>query len=114
MSLHLINEFLVMENQITVEDVDRAKIAAAEGDAEAQYHLALMFDAGKGVDRNPKEAERWYLAAAAQGHMNAQYFLARMYSIESSGINKNLAEAQKWYKKAAEQGHIDAKAKIVS
>ena len=92
MALYTVNDLALLNNEITVEDVDEAKVAAAEGVAEAQYHLALMFDAGKGVKRNPKEAERWYRAAAEQGHANAQYFLARMYSMATltKGIRKKM------------------------
>lgn len=112
MTVHILNDLSFLEGGINDEDVDKAKIAAKEGDAEAQYHLALMFDTGRGVKHNPREAEKWYKASAAQGHTNAQYFLARMYEAETSGIAKNDIEALKWYKEAANQGHIGAKNKV--
>lgn len=108
MSVHLLNEISFLDG-ITDEDIDYVKEHALKGDTNAQYHLALMFDTGRGVPLNPIEAEKWYKLAAEQGHANACYFLARMYSIETSGIAKNDTEALKWYKKAADLGHKSAK-----
>lgn len=112
MTVHILNDLSFLAEGVTKEDVDYVKTNAEKGEVVAQYHLALMFDMGRGVDRNPLEAEKWYRKAAEQGYINAQYYLARMYSIETSGIEKNHAEALIWYKKAADQGHPDAREKL--
>lgn len=44
---------------------------AQDGNAEAQYHLAYMYQSGTGVQQNDKEALKWYLKAAANGHQGA-------------------------------------------
>ena len=108
MSVHLLNEMSFLDG-ITDEDIDYVKEHAIDGDPIAQYHLALMFDTGRGVPLIPTEAEKWYKAAAEQGHPNACYYLARMYSLETSGIPKNEAIAHSWYQKAAELGHKQAR-----
>jgi TPR repeat protein len=108
MTIHLLNDTDFLENQLTDEDIDSVKINAEEGNALAQYHLGLMFDAGRGVERNAKEAEKWYKKSAEQGNLDAQYFLAKMYSTETSGIPKNDEEAVKLFKAAAEKGHQGA------
>ena len=46
--------------------------AASKGHAEAQYHLGLLFLAGKGVVENRQEAARWLRKAAAQKHQEAK------------------------------------------
>lgn len=46
--------------------------AASAGHAEAQYHLGLLFLAGKGVIQDHGEAARWFRKAAAQGHSESQ------------------------------------------
>ena len=46
--------------------------AASAGHAEAQYHLGLLFLAGKGVISNQDEALRWFRKAADQGHTEAK------------------------------------------
>lgn len=103
MSLHLINNF-VGDNEPTEFDIANAKFHADGGNSEAQYHLALMYDAGKGVERNPREAEKLYKMAALQGHAAAQYYLAKLYSTQNSGIRRDEKEAAKWFKAAEDQG----------
>lgn len=102
MSLHLING-LMGDMEPMEMDVENAKHHAELGNAEAQYHLALMYDLGKGVSRNPREAERFYKMAALRGHAQAQYYLGRLYSTDNSGIRRDEKEAEKWFKAAAEQ-----------
>ena len=43
------------------------RLAAAQGHADAQGNLGLMFQHGQGVAKNRAEAIRWYRLAAAQG-----------------------------------------------
>ncbi len=104
MSIHLINEFLNV-SEPTEEDIENAIYHADNGNIDAQYHLALIYDIGNGLPRNPMEAEKWYKKAAIAGHCNAQYYLARLYDAKNSGIRRDEKEAKKWYQKAAEQGH---------
>ena len=40
---------------------------ADQGDANAQYNLGLMYQKGKGVPQDYKEAVKWYMLAAEQG-----------------------------------------------
>src|SRR5947207_1220281 len=41
--------------------------AAKQGHALAQYNLALMYERGRGVGQDQKEARAWLLRAAEQG-----------------------------------------------
>ena len=53
--------------------------AAEQGDAEAQWNLAVMYANGKGgLNKDLKEAAKWYLRAAGQGVAEAQYNLGEM------------------------------------
>ena len=45
---------------------------AEAGDAEAQYQLGVMFESGRGVARDYRQAAEWYRRAAEQGHVFAQ------------------------------------------
>ena len=49
--------------------------AAEQGHANAQFYLGDVYDKGKGVPINDKEAAKWYTLAAEQGHMEAQFCL---------------------------------------
>ena len=83
------------------------KPLAEQGDADAQYNLALMYRKGQGVPQDDAEAARWYRKSAEQGYANAQYNLGVMYA-KGQGVPEDYAEAVKWYRKAAAQGKADA------
>lgn len=44
---------------------------AAQGDPDAQFNLAQAYRLGRGVERDPRQAEIFYAKAAAQGHIKA-------------------------------------------
>lgn len=84
---------------------------AAGGEVGAQFGLALLYDFGfQGSARNPEEAQRWYLKAAAAGDIDAQYFLGNWYRARSP--RPEPAEAVYWITTAAEQGHPTAQAAL--
>jgi len=86
------------------EVLNETKQKAKEGDAEAQYDLALAFL----YNKNMGEGLSYLTKAADQGHVDAQFHLARIYE----GGMYNYEEAVKWYVKAAEQGHIRAQTNL--
>jgi len=77
----------------------------ANGDADAQYRLARMYERGEGVSRDNTEALEWYRKAADQGHAEAQFTLGVMYK-RGQGVPQDNTEALKWYHKAADQGEV--------
>jgi uncharacterized protein len=91
-----------------LEDLEKLKTAAEQGNADAQWKLGLMCHGGDGVSQDFAEAVYWYRKAAEQGYAEAQWLLGYMYD-EGEGVTPNLAEAIKWCSKAAEQGHEGAK-----
>jgi uncharacterized protein len=50
--------------------------AAKLGNADAQYSLGLLFMAGKGLEKNQKEATYWMQEAARNGHKDAKSYVA--------------------------------------
>ena len=40
---------------------------AVEGDADAQYHLGMMYRKGQGVPKDADEAAKWFSKAKGQG-----------------------------------------------
>ena len=82
---------------------------ANQGDAQAQYNLALLYDHGVGTPQDYKQAVYWYTKAAEQGHVNSQYSLGQMYSESySKEVPHDYKQAVFWYTKAAEQGYVYA------
>ena len=55
-----------------VKAVEWLKLAAAQGNAPAQFNLAWCFIQGKGVDKDEVKAAHLYKLAAAQGNAGAQ------------------------------------------
>jgi len=70
-----------------------------------------MYEFGKGVKQDHKEAVKWYKLAAKQGNSGAQRNLGNMYQ-EGNGVNLDYKEAAKWYKLAANQGDSEAQTNL--
>ena len=84
---------------------------AEQGDADAQYNLALMYDNGHGVPQDYKQAVKWSTKAAEQGNAKAQSNLGTMYAT-GQGVPQDYKQAVKWYTKAAEQGNAIAQSNL--
>lgn len=80
---------------------------AASGNPDAQDHLGLLYQAGKGVAKDDAEAVRWFRLAAQKGLPDAEYNLAGCYAA-GRGVSQDPAAADAWYAKAANQGHAGA------
>ncbi len=76
---------------------------AEQGDADAQYNLALMYDRSYGVPQDYVQARQWYEKAAAQGDARAQYNLGVRYA-RSHGVPQDYVKAHKWFNLAAANG----------
>ncbi len=75
--------------------------AAEQGDAEAQFHLGCMYDAGEYVQQSDAEAMRWWRLAGEQGYAGGQFNLGLMYA-SGTGVQQSDAEAVRWLRLAAE------------
>ena len=69
--------------------------------ADAQFHLGLMYDFGKGVPQDRTEAAKWFHLAAEQGHAPAQSFLGLLYMWGGEGVTQNYVLAHMWSSLAA-------------
>jgi uncharacterized protein len=67
---------------------------ANQGDSDAQFSLALMYEDGKGTPKDYSKALHWYTQAANKGHSLAQNNLALMYK-RGEGTPKNYILAYK-------------------
>ncbi len=84
---------------------------ARANDAEAQYFVGAMYEAGLGVEQDLLEANQWYTSAAQAGLAMAQFHLGLMYET-GQGIGRNYEKSAKWYHRAAEQGHAPAQGNL--
>ena len=69
------------QNETAPQDAEALRLAAEQGNADAQYNLAVMYANGLGVPQDDAEAVRWYRRAADQGMANAQAALGFRYGI---------------------------------
>jgi len=72
----------------------RLRLAAEQGDADAQLALGVLYVYGEGVPQDDAEAVKWYRLAAEQGNGPAQYNLGVMY-YDGEGVPQDYAEAIK-------------------
>jgi len=83
------------------------------GDTFAQTNIGYMLSQGLGVEKNEKEAIKWYEKAALKGDSNAQFNIGSMCET-GRGIEQNYEKALEWYSKSAEQGNAFAQANLGS
>lgn len=79
--------------------------------ANAQYHLGLRYAKGTGVNKDEKEAARWFRFAADSGHAEAQRNLAYAY-MHGRGVPKNEAEGIRRLRIASESGDAPARRQL--
>jgi len=83
------------------------RLAAEQGEPNAENNLGAMYDNAFGVPKDMAEAARWYRLSADQGLSTAQFNLAECL-LYGNGVNEDEFEAAQWLHKAAAQGHIEA------
>lgn len=71
------------------------RLAADQGDADAQFNLGNLYNDGLGVPQDYKEAAKWYRLAAEKGTTDAQFNLGVLYS-DGRGVPQDYREAIRW------------------
>ncbi|NBS09622.1 MAG: sel1 repeat family protein [Betaproteobacteria bacterium] len=87
--------------------VEKWRVVAQTGKAEAQSLLGLMYFFGQGVKQDYPQAITWLRLAAAQGEAKAMYKLGAMHE-NGQGFTQDNVRAAIWYTMAAKQGHPQA------
>lgn len=88
-------------------DIEKLRLQAEAGDANAQFELGRAYQDGTGIQQNDELAVEWYRKSAEHEYAKAQNSLGVMYA-RGLGVNQDKAEALRWYKKAAKQGLPEA------
>ncbi|MGH8598718.1 MAG: tetratricopeptide repeat protein [Gammaproteobacteria bacterium] len=86
-------------------------LAETSDHSYAQYFLARMYADGRGVDKNPVEAAKWFRKAAEKGIQDAQYRLGGMYE-RGEGVPQDMEYAYGWYSVSAHTGNPKADASL--
>jgi localization factor PodJL len=83
------------------------RMAAAGGDAQAQFIVATRYLEGKSVGQDFAAAARWFERSAAKGLAPAQYRIGTLFE-RGKGVRQDMAAARLWYERAAEGGNVKA------
>ena len=79
------------------------RLAAEQGDTDAQSMFGLMCANGEGVVKNDEEAVEWLLLAAEKGNSCAQASLGLIFG-EGLGVIQDSVQAHKWFKVSTVNG----------
>jgi len=83
-------------------DADRwLRLAAMQGDAEAQFWLGTGYEQGWFGVTDYREALRWLRKGAQQGLPDAPFCLGQMYE-DGEGVPESDVVAARWYRRAAD------------
>lgn len=74
---------------------------------EALFMMGLIYDAGKGVEKDLTKASGYYLLSADKGHALAQFYIGMFYN-QGIGVPKDSKQAIFWLRKAAKQKNTRA------
>ena len=110
-----VNAMLQLARLAENEDCDKEEAAkwyrkaAENGNATAQFKLALCYSRGEGVEEDGEVAAQWMLKAAEQGaDAEAQWYMGRFYQ-DGKGVELNPTEAVKWFARSAKKNWPRAK-----
>lgn len=91
-------------------------LAAEQGEADAQFNLASIYDSRaddpykkqRAAPADDAEAFKWYRRSAEQGHVPAQVKVARLYAEGGAGIKRDSVQAYRWLYAASLSGDLTA------
>lgn len=71
----------------------------------------MLYEYGRGVPKDYREALRWYRKAAEQGMAPAEFSVGEAYALGRE-VTKDDREAVRWYLRSAEQNYAAAQLKL--
>ncbi|TGZ98318.1 sel1 repeat family protein [Rodentibacter pneumotropicus] len=80
---------------------------ALEGNVQAQGNLGMLYNLGRGVEKNKEKAYWWFSEAAEMGNIRAINNLAMMY-YSGDYVKKNIPQAIKLFETTAKAKDLDA------
>jgi len=79
------------------------RMAAVQGDPDAQYSLGKMYRDGNGVPQSYQEALKWFRLSAESNDDSGQWGLAEMYR-DGLGVPQDYIQAYMWFNLGASHG----------
>ena len=81
-----------------------ANRAAKNGNAKAQFDLAIMYATGRGVQKNEKIAFNWFHKSARNNNAIAKHYMGLSF-LQGRGVRKEIQLARYWFRLAKNQGY---------
>ena len=81
---------------ISQEELEQLMRDAEQGDAEAQYELAICYRNGSGVEEDLEKYIYWLRLSAEQGWSHAIFRMCLNYAW-GTGVEKDIEKAKYWY-----------------
>lgn len=81
--------------------------SAEAGDAQSQHFLAMMYENGNGVEKDPERAAYWYEKTAEAGDCEAQLTYAMICAL-GKGTEPDIPRACHWAARSLHQGNAKA------
>ncbi len=102
------------DSSTAIPDYSTTRLAAEQGDSEAQYHLGLLLLRGQGVTSDAEEAQLWFQKSADSGNAHAQFQVSQYYDrkYQSSQVPEHGINSFNWLKKACDKGSWEAQTKM--
>ena len=109
---HQVNTYLSQSKKVEqriVSSVDLQKVfyarrAAMNGNAKAQFDLAIMYATGRGVEKNESIAFNWFHKSARRNYAPAKYYMGISF-LQGRGVKKQRELARYWFRLALKQGY---------
>jgi TPR repeat protein len=95
-------------------EFDRLRIRAHLGGADSQILVGYACETGKGTEKDPVTAVKWYRKAAEQGHPKAFGLLGEQYRL-GLGVRQDLIQANMFFMLAVRHGetHLEDRVRAV-
>jgi TPR repeat protein len=87
--------------------VDWLRKAAGQGHADAEFHVAQLYDFGFGVAPDERQALEWYRRSAEHGSAHGQRAVGDFYR-KGRVVAADAGEAARWYRRAADGDDVRA------
>lgn len=96
--------YIYDEDVVTQEDIATWMEQAKNGDPEAEFNLGEAYLKGEGgLDKDEKEAAKWYQKSADQGYVDAEFAMGFVYR-GGGGRPMNKVLSYMWFDIAAKSG----------
>ncbi len=87
------------ERNTRAVELEQLRVLAKQGNAEAQFGMAMIYATGDSISKSNEEALNWMRKAANQGHPIAQYQMGSFYTLD--GLAQDYVKAETSQRKPA-------------